>query len=398
MFPVHFSLDSIKESAKNFAKWLFMSLFPLTRAKSLVDLASCNQLFDDYRTFRSWMQRLCTLVFHAMYLLRAVKASFLYDLQVLRSPAHGPLGYLLAVCTGLGCIELIILRVWLYFLSRKYQSMEKVKFIQLVKQLNKDTHDKMLFWTKFVSVQSTCSSFNFVSFIMGIQIFNAVDMKERIAGILLLAVNYCSVRILLSDVLILYIYSVAGFNVVLCHMNALSQAVSQYNQFSRPMFAILRQYKCLTESIEQLNSLSRPLVLASEILVIPLASTVFLISATPSHDLAASIMKASGILMGIIYSLHGYFLIAILSRVETNSKKLHSQICSTIFTNTHGHWEQVVKLTHILEDIPSDRSHLVVREFGGKVTQMDVFDSAISTLNTSILLISFKFLGLKSKM
>ena len=393
MFSVHLSLDSIKESAKNSAKWLFRSVFHLTKAKSLVDLASRNQLFDDYRTFRSWMHQSCIFLFHAMYLLRAVNAPFLYDLQALTSPAFGPFGYLSALGVSISSVELIILRIWLYLLTQKYQSMEGVKFIQLIKQLDKDTHDKMLYWTKVVSVLSLCASFNAASFWVGIQISNVDDLRQKIVGILLLAINYYCARIVLSDVLILYIYSMAGLHVVLCHMNALSQVVSQYNQFSYPMFAILLKYKCLIESIEQLNSLSRPLVLASEILVIPVASTVFLISATPSHDLATSIMKASGIILGVIYVLHGYFLIAILSQVETNSKNLHSQICSAIVNNTHGHWEQVVRLTQILEDISSHRSHLVVREFEGKVTQMDVFDSIISTVNTMVLLVFFKSLA-----
>ena len=141
--------------------------------------------------------------------------------------------------------------------------------------------------------------------------------------------------------------------------------------------------------LKQLNSITKIVMLTSKMFVIPMASFVLLVALLPGTGIAFNIIKYSIVLGASIFALRGYFLIAMLSQVDSHAKNLYSIVNSIVARGKHRKIDHVRRLLMILEDVSCSRSHLMIREFGSGVTQRDVFNSFASTMSIITLLISF---------
>lgn len=285
-------------------------------------------------------------------------------------------------------VEIFIMRLWLYSLVRKYGSASEVKFIQLLAQLSEESHKKILYWSKIMAVQAVLSSYMFVLLFVGVELIIADDLWHFLAGMFHFITYLIAAQISISDVLILYVYAFTDCTIVLGQMKQLSEAVNKYGRSTEPMMNIMIRYARLIVSIKQLNSLSKTLMMASKLCVIPFGSMIIIIATCSVEDPLQFVFKMAELGIGIFYASHGYILIAMLSRVDSMSKRLNDQINSAIVRAEHPNSANVKCYNLILEDLSCSRSHLVAREFGGRVTQMDAFDSVISTLSTLTLLFS----------
>lgn len=379
-------------ATKKGAKICFQSLFPLVKAECLLDLAVINKSFHKIKTISYWIEQLNVLAFYLMFMLTAARVPFFIFLQPLRSFDFGPTGYQFSMIASFAFIEMIGCRLWFYFAERKHPSLEQIEFIELLRQLNQQSHDRILKWTKVISLQYTCNGAVFGIFLIGIEILSSKDIWHFTIGLIHLAIYFHAIRIAPSDVLILYVYAFAGQKVIMDQMVELRRLVAQYGQLRCPMVAIVKQYLRLVKSIQRLNSVCTFLMLMSKSLVIPMGSMVFIISATPSSGSVSFIFKFIILLVTIFHIAHGYFLIALLSRVDTMSKRLYSEVNSVIVRAKCHSWNEILQLKSILEDLSSVKNHLAVRELNGQVTQMDTFDSAM--LTQTILTQMFSLRGL----
>ena len=385
------SLESPANLRTNSAmKYIFYLLFPLTEAEFLLDLARIFDLFTQYKTLGPCINQLTSATLYFLTWMTVLQSPMLVELQPLKTSIYGSLGYLFAVCTLLGFSEIACLRVWLYTIIRKHRLMENIEFIQLLQNLDRKTARDVLYWSKFLSVNFTCGAYAFVSIFIGFELVIAEDFFQFAVGLFHLALYFHVSRVAQCDVIALYAFALAGCEVVLGQTKHLRHSVSVYGQFLDPMFAILGHYYKLVESVRQLNSLSRTLMLASKQLVIPLVSVAFFLVATPANDLFSILFKLVALNVAIVYAIHGYILIAALSRVDTMSKRLYIEINSLIARKKHTNLANALRLNLILQDLSSHKSHLVAREFGGSISQMDAFNSAISTLSVLTLLFSLR--------
>ena len=375
----------------NFAKKplepLVCFLFPMLRAKSLREFASLNKLFDKNVSLSLSYWYLNSLLIYLVTLMTVLRVPFLTVLQPLRPSIYGLPGYQLAVCCLLGYSEISAMRFWCQFACR---STENTKFIQLLEQLSEKSHKTILFTSKIISVMFTISSYVFGFFVVAVEIVAGKEMVDLIASLFHLFLYFHVARIDQAALMTLYVFAIADYRVISGQMQHLRQSVSQFNPFSHPIFAIFIHYSTLMESVQQFNFLGKVLMLMSKLFVIPLASMAAFMAVTPADGTILVIFKILTLSTAVFYALYGYVLVVVLSQVDTMSKRLYCEINSVIARSLPGKSMGKLQLRMLLEDLGCQRSHVVVREFGGTVTQMDACNSFISTGSLVLLLVAFK--------
>lgn len=378
---------------KLFTKVILFQLFPLLTADSLIDLASAGKSFDEYKTTKSRIGRIIVVAIFSFIILTAFRPPFLLFLQIQRSPDEDPLRYQTVICATFAVIEMLSIRIWLFLIIREARSIENIHFLQFLTQLNQESEKTILLWTKIVSTQLNSSALIIGALFFWVEISITHNNWYIFVSLIHMFMILYALRISPNDILIPYVYAFSICKVVLDQMDHLTQLVAQFDHFAQPMFAVLTQYSLLTESIRHLNSLCGYLMLSSKIFVIPFGSLVFVVAATPTEGSSMFIFKIIILTGLVVYPLHGYLLTAALSQVDTVSKRFYSQTHSVIVRRKGHNLSDVLRLKLILEDLSSSSSRLAVREFSGKVTQMDTFDSVILTLSLLTLLFALRMSG-----
>ena len=361
-------------------------LFPLLKAKSLAELAFINNLFDEYKTFSSVLRQLSFLLVFSIYNATALQLPMPGEIQVLRAPVYGIMGYRFSILAALATCQMLAVRIWLFVLTKRHHSqVGKIGFMRLLEQLNAHSKKRILFWLKFISLNMIAFCYVFTVFHIGIELYVSTNYSHFYFSLVLSVTLFFTMRYALNDVLILYVYALAGSMAILDQMKNLRITLAQCDHFSRPLFAILQQYFLLTKSIKQLNPLSKFIVSASKLLTVPFGGMIFIFSSSPAEDLFSLLFKIVILGAAIYYALHGYLLIVGLAQVSTMSKVLYGEIHSIIAGKHHLSWFDIRLLLLIIEDASCSRSHLVIREHSGSVSQMDAFESITSTASVMTL-------------
>ena len=381
---------NLARRANKLSKTVYSYLFPLIEAESLADFASLNRFFEEYKTISSFLAALFGFMAFLTLIMSAFRLPFLVDFQILNPAVYGQFGYFFTLCTFFSSSEMTAIRIWLYSLARKHPSSDTIDFMRLINQLDEKSSRTIVRNGRMFSIFYAFVVYNFLILLFGNQCLMAGDILHFLIPLfhLVMFVQFC--RINPNDVLILYIYIFAGCQVVLEQLAQLKRAVNQSGQFTQPMFFILEKYSMLITSINQLNSLIRPLIFLSELLVYPMGSMAVLVVTSPSIGLLSITLKLMALVGAIGFTLHGYLLVALLSRVDTASKQFYSDTNSVIARGRHHDPRNILRLRFILEDMSCSRSHLVVREFGGTVTQMDAYNSVTSTASILTLVFAMK--------
>lgn len=378
----------MKVQTVRFSNALFNFLFPMMKAKSLIELASANLLFDQYKSGSSIRRFSCILIIYLTTIMTGFKVPVLIHLRPLRSNSLGDLGYLLFECLSLAFIEMFTIRVWLFFFIRRHQSPEQIEFVQLLDQLDQKSHDRLLYWAKFVSNELTLAALAFIIITMTVEAYNSMNICNLILTAFYLILYSYGCTVTPHDVVILYTYALAAFKVVKDQMEQLEMSLNEYPQFTNPMFQIVSSYFKLINSVRQLNSLSKILMLTSHLLGVPLGSLLIYLALTPATNLLLIFFKITILSAGFVYTIRGYLLIAIFSRADTHSKKIFSRIYSIVVREKHRSLIHVWWLKFILEDISSRENHMAIRTFNSAIDQLH----AISRIATTVCILILLFL------
>ena len=379
--------NQVAMKSNAFAKAIFYLFFPLARAQSLLDLVKIEGLLGPY-DLKSLLWYPIALILLLGNLLRALDSQFLLHLQPYRT-AFSKISHLEAIGSSFTVFEVIILRIWCYFLLCRRGSMGQIDFIKMLDRLDAVTHEKMVYWARIICLEVALGGY-IVNTGMGvIQIIYSSSFFE-VSVHLVYCLGFSHIcREFLNDLVILYFYALSGSGIAMRLMNQLNDSVAQYGQEPWSMLKILSAYFELIGSVEQLNSLAKMLVLSADILLIPVMAVVILIATLPGTGLLFNFAKFFIVAGVTIFCLLGYILISFLSQVDTENKKLRSLLHSTIVRGHHAGLRHVYVLHHMLEDVSCRSSRTVVREFNSALTQMDLFESFMSTFSHITLFFSF---------
>ena len=329
----------------------------------------------------------------SVYNLTALQLPTPTAIQVLRAPIYGVMGYRFSVLAAFATCQMVAVRIWLFAMTKTHNSTATIGFMQLLEQLNQQSERRILFWAQFISTNMLACTYLIGAFHIGIELYVSYGLWRYSFVLLFSLTLFLFVKFSANDVLILYVYALAGCTAVLDQMKIMRTALTECDRFSLLMVPFLQKYFSLIRSIERLNPLSKFIVLASELLIIPFGGMIFIFSSSPAEDLFQVLLKAIIITAAIFYALHGYLLIVVLARVDTMSKTLYSKIYCAILRSPRVTWVAVRQLLLIIEDASCSRSHLVIREYSGSVSQIDAFESITSTVSIMTLLFTFCGIG-----
>ena len=112
----------------------------------------------------------------------------------------------------------------------------------------------------------------------------------------------------------------------------------------------------------------------------------------PTNEILISIFKWGLVLASSGYALRVYFLNSYLSIIHSNSKKLHSALCSLLARSNILTREDRIRLLFILEDVSCHYNKMSYRNiYDRTVDQGDVLSSILSTLEIFLLLSALAF-------
>lgn len=363
-------------------------LFPLARAKTLIDFAIIQKLFN-YKD-KSSLLVIYPLLLFCMFttFLSAIHAPILVHLQPFRSPILGLIGQFKCIASVFTISESVIIRFWLFHHLRKASSIDAIAFVHLLQNLHTKAHDAIVARVKFVSAQTLLGGYilNVVASIP--MIMGAQNEWEIYMALAHLTIVLIIARNIMNDPTIIYNFAIAGSVVVTGQMEELKCALIEYRESRVSMVRVLAVYWKLVRSIKQLNSITRVIMASSSLCALPMCSCVIFIALLPNETVVYNIVKYTISVSAFILTVRGYFLVAVLSQVDTQSKKVHSMITCILARGEHGGHNDSSRLQLIIEDLSSLRSHLVLREATSSVTQMDFYRTVSSGVSLVTLFFS----------
>ena len=109
----------------------------------------------------------------------------------------------------------------------------------------------------------------------------------------------------------------------------------------------------------------------------------------PENSLQVFI-KYFHVIPGILFGIRGVIMTIVLARIDYRSKYLHQLIASRIARGNVTGFVTRRQLLFIMEDLSSDKNHLVMREYSGSPsTEMDVMMNVFSIAQFCMLLMDF---------
>ena len=387
-------IRTMRNQIRTMATSIALFCFPLLRAESLADCTSITNLFFEKRTIQALIQQFALLATFSIINVSALQLPVPATFWVLRAPIYGVMGYRTSVLAAFATLQTLAVRIWLFMLIKKHRSVSNIGFLQLLKQLGTQSQAKILFWTKLISVNLATVAYLYNVIHICIELLVSHDLWRYLFISFHAIMIFMFMRASLNDVLVLYVYGLAGCSTLLEQMKSLRGILKEYDHFAHSKFSVIQQYFFLIESITHLNPLSKFIVLASELLVVPFGSMIFIFSSSPAEGIVQLTLKAVILTAASVYALHGYLLIVVFAQVNTMSKVLCADINSVIARRRKLTWYEVKQLLLIIEDSSSSRSNMIIHEYSGSVTQMDAFESITSTL--SIMTLLFTFRGISS--
>lgn len=373
--------NKYEKTSKNVINWFY----PLCLINSLTEKACLELLFDKYDNWKSILSNLLMNFMLFVIVLNGFQIPLFIEYRPFRSKIFGNIGEIICAGQSFICAEIIILRTWSFFAIRKYHSTDKFPFVHFMKKLKSDDHEMILFSLQLASILVNTSSIIGHFIILFFDLYHSADAIKYILFFYYIIGYTLITRNGAAGVMIMFTYSLAGFKVV---YNGIKQLNSQITLYPSTISQVLFMYESLTSSVGQLTFITRILMLTSNLLIVPTFSLIIIFELTPVPDVLTLVTKIIFTFSCIMYSIRGYFLVAIMSKIASESKTLFVNINSIIARSLCESNEQVKRVNMILEDISCSKSRIVIREFNSTINQMDFLNSILLTASNVILIFS----------
>lgn len=368
---------------RNMLKYVFDFIFPINKEFNLINCACSYLVFQDDKIKIFLEKNLFTLGTYFMYIFIQLDGPFITQLRLLRSPFFGKIGKTLARGAVFVIAEIIVIKILMFNLTRKYKLAEKIPFIQLIKELDPIEEKKIFKFTKLIIISSAASIYSAYVLMITIESINAIDLEHVLSIVIWAGIFIHFARTGIDYVPILYSITIGGFQIVSNQMDQLSITLQDGNcgQF-------ILSYLNYIRKVEKLNSITKMLLFVNNLLTIPSASAILFMFTLPADGLILTFYKMSIISCGTIYLTRGYLVTAYFSQINYKCKRIHSDINSSIARGKVNNLFHRKLLLLIAEDIASPKSHTAVREYNSTVTLMDTFNTIFASVSFVMLLFS----------
>lgn len=383
-----FSSSGLKDKSHRVAK----ILFPAVYASSIDKMASIIVLFPNKSNMKHVTRLLFMFTCYMFYLIDGLLFP-LVDTQLLPLPreAYGRLKHVAHVLYGCAFAELISTRIYLCIQHWKL-GKENINWYALTRDIN--SHDRpklfaifrLVFFELYISAPILYFGNQVVKLFFERSL--AIDVLVNVTWIM---TTILLTRFTLMDMPLLYMIASSCYLQVQSKLQQLNSSVQQIDEHldQSVVSPIVTQYKNLMKMVFDVNTLVKLLMFQNNLLVVPFISSLIVIAIAQTDNLVQVALKVSIFAPASVYTVRGIILTAILARVDFQSKILYRKIMSSIARGNIRRLQSKIRLQQIMDDLSSSRNHLLMREYTGKVTQMDVYENAVKVVQFTMLLLDF---------
>lgn len=364
-------------------------LFPAAFGESIGEIASILVLFPD-KSKRHFIRLSFMTIFVFVYMVDGLLFPFI-DTHFLPMPREslGPLQYSVHFLYGMAMLEIVLTRAYVFLVHFKGYK-DKLHWFRLSKGINKQEFPQLFLATKaFFIILYSSVTILFIAQELAKLYLERCLLIDVLVNCFWIVTNVFFIRFAVNDMPFLYVIAGSCYFRVRKDCSSLNRTLKSVKV--KPYFIsdVLRQYKLLLRTICDANQLIKLLMLQNDLFIVPYFSLVMVLSIVDTQNWIQLFLKYGIIFPAWVYSIRGIIVTSFLANIDVYSKKLHKEIASAV---CRGHIRSVgakVKLHRIMEDLSCDRNHLVLKEYSGSVTQMDVYENVFRIGEFTMLLIEF---------
>ena len=366
--------------------------YPALGGTSLGQVASILVFFPNFKRPKHIFRFLFMYFGYFAYIIDGFFMAFI-DTYFLPLPRDslGPLKHATHWLYGSVLFDMMLSRSYVLFQHLKY-GKENIMWYTLIKDANKEEYPKLFFNAHFIFAEMYGScAFLYVATQFIKLFFERALLIDIIINCFWMVANNLIMRFTVIDILLLYIMATTCYFKVMERYDILNQIVDEADERTdrQVIYKIMGQYLDLMKTIADANHLVKFLMFGVNLLIVPFISSLIVIALSNTETWVQLTMKCMLFPSAGVYSIRGVILTSVLAKVDVQSKKLYNKIASTLAREHVRSLPAKILLKRILEDLSCYRNHLLMREYGGNVTQMDVFEFVIGVMQFTMLLLDF---------
>ena len=365
--------------------------FPILYCKSIEELIKCAVLIPDLKNPVHLLRMGLLLLILLLTTVSGLRIERFKGYSFWVNDSLGFSGQIVFLGAAAFMSEYFISRLWLY--SRHVT--RRTGFLDLANQTRGRTLTHLLVWFRIsvINVFIVGTAVMLANF--SCQFIYESTTQGKMMLILFFAIWLIFIILHANDMLIMYFTAFLGVLFIRRQLAQLRIRLSLISS-SAPdvVFEVahlrrsMRQMREIAESVRHLNSLVMCLMVTNRMVVTPAASVaVFLFLAA----LGNSATRFVQIIMAIafaVYVTRGYTLTLALSIVSSEIRKLHTSLASLV-ANRHVCLLTKIHLLTVMQNLDENTNQFVIREITGPITQFDVLESILVTLQFTVLLFDF---------
>ena len=378
----------LKEKLKDFVVFCC----PAVGGQSIDEIATILVFFPNFKSPKIIIRFLFIYFCYVAYMIDGFGLTFI-DTLLLPVPRDslGPLNYAVHLMYGSVFADLMYNRSYLVYQHLKY-GRANIKWFNLIKDVDKKGYPTLFAITHYFYVELYVSCtilYNATSVIK--LCFERALLIDIIANCFWMISNTLIMRFVVVDIPTLNVMAVTCYLKVREKYKVLNRIVQEADEEidRRIIFKIIAQYYIVLETIKNANKLVKFLMFGVNLLLVPFISSLVIITLSNTETWVQTAMQLMLFAPASVYSIRGIILTSVLAKVDNESKTLYKAISSRI---ARGHIKSLSSkylLKRIQEDLSCYRNHLLMREYAGSVTQMDVFEFVTGVMQFTMLFIEF---------
>lgn len=384
---LRFLLTQVKSFTKSFSRRLLWIFCPLYLGESFEEFASIVLLFPSLNEYRKMIVWVFILLMYFAFLIDALVYEIIdtHYLPLPRAsfgPLSNPIRFMVIPLVG----EAILIRSY-FFYVKIWKEQDVIPWFKIVSKVSKKQHPKLFKMMKRTLI------FLFFTILIVI-ILNSVyklAFERSLALDYFVNVTYLCLELVLLRFAMLelpLIYFMA-YSCYLFLSEKLDELTLQVTKDPARVDAI-KKYNKLISSILQVNPLMRLISISNGLFIVPFVSLFIVLSLTETENKIQVIVKLLYSSPAFAYSIRGFIITAISSRMTSKSKIFYKLIACQI---ARGHPMTFVshrQIIFILEDLASRKNRISFRKHSGSIVQqMDILVNIVTIVQFVMLIMAF---------
>ena len=366
--------------------------YPALGGTSLGQVASILVFFPNFKRPKHIFRFLFMYFGYFAYIIDGFFMAFI-DTQLLPVPRDslGPLKYAIHLMYGSVFVDVAFNHTYILFQYFKY-GKDNIKWYNLVKDASKEEYPRLFKISHFLFAELYATSILLYIATQLIKLFyERALLIDIIFNCMWMVSNVFIIRFVVIHIPLLYVIATTCYLKVKEKYKVLNRIVQEADESADCQMSskIIKQYHVVLETINDANKLVKFLMFGVNILIVPFISSLIIITISQTETHVQTAVKWLLFFPASVYSIRGVILTSVLATIDLESKTLYRENLSQIARGNIKHPQTKLVMLTIMEDLSSSKSHLLMKEYGGSVTQMDVFEFIIGVMQFTMLFIEF---------